>query len=171
MLVLPCYGQQKAAKKASAPVVESAEHRHARLALAEAQADVDEKQKITDAKDSRSNQLEWITINCYDRIPGGIAKPGISIQDQCSAICGSCTDKDEQLSREHAALRDAIEARTELIAASDLLDKARTRFRAVDRCTNVYRTTIDKKSSDITERDKEYITACKYVELYPPPTK
>jgi hypothetical protein len=58
-----------------------------------------------------------------------------------------------------------------LIAASDLLDKARTRFRAVDRCMNVYRTTIDKKSSDITERDKEYITACKYVELYPPPTK
>ena len=86
MLVLPCYGQQKAAKKASAPVVESAEHRHARLALAEAQADVDEKQKITDAKDSRSNQLEWITINCYDRIPGGIAKPGISIQASRGAV-------------------------------------------------------------------------------------
>src|ERR1700736_1634615 len=68
--------------------VETAEHKHAREYLSALEALHDQ---FREEESARSGREVWIDANCYNRFPGGVAKPGISIKDQCKAICGDCT--------------------------------------------------------------------------------
>ncbi len=47
----------------------------------------------------------------------------------------------------------------------------RVRMNVADRCTRVYRGTIDKKQSDLTTREADEVKGCQSLDLYPPPTK
>jgi len=55
-------------------------------------------------------------------------------------------------------------------STKDDMKKLRDQLEVVDSCALIYRTTIDKRSADITTRESELIMACKMLELYPPET-
>lgn len=53
----------------------------------------------------------------------------------------------------------------------EMLAQLKTQLDDVDDCLKVYRTTIDKKVSDQTQREVGQIKVCQAEHLYPPPTK
>ena len=60
------------------------------------------------------------------------------------------------------------EARADIFGSRVALNQA---LDGVDMCTSIYRTTIDKKQSDLTTRESGQVRACQVEDLYPPSTK
>jgi hypothetical protein len=153
---------------------ESPEHKLARFVVAEETLDVERTNQKVITLSIEAWELRWIYDNCYRGIwylatPGRKLKAGLTTFEQCKAICGECvTGKDELdslLTKADQELSDARNARSQYETDLQL---AKLRLSSVDKCLSVYRSTYDKKYSDITPRDTEQMAGCKQLDQYPP---
>ena len=52
--------------------------------------------------------------------------------------------------------------------SSESIELLQRQLEAVDKCVSLYRTTIDRKTSDLTVRQTELVNTCQLLDLYPP---
>ena len=86
----------------------------------------------------------------------------VIIAELCKSFYGSPTCDRQQL------LIDVLKADIETL---NQMQPLLANIKHADDCVRIYRTTIDKKVSELTGRDTEDIQMCKSGEQYPPQTK
>jgi TonB family protein len=75
---------------------------------------------------------------------------------------GFNVDQQDALLSQARTLQDLIKM------ADPVVEQSRLQLEHADECVKVFQETIDKKASDLTTRETEWITGCKSVDLYPP---
>jgi hypothetical protein len=103
--------------------------------------------------------------NCHFDIAAASKKILVSEEGLKEGMESTCEDlKPEECHDRAEALLQATKARIEAIDTSKMLEN----LGRVDPCLAVYKSTIDKKISDLTTRESDQIKACKALDLYPP---
>lgn len=153
------------AKKTSIPPAhpESAEHRYARLSLEKSKANIQLLDTVTRCMETKRvlpsgagddlNNCEVIQGETFEAIEARL----------CAAFLGSSDCSKQELELKGALLNaDLTLLKGSYIAEAQLGD--------VDKCVGTYKTTIDKKQSDLTQRELGQIELCKEEKFYPPTT-
>jgi hypothetical protein len=169
LAVLPTAAQTtntKATAKKST-VAESAEHAFARTNLEKNEqrlASIDKvsaclklvNQRKSSGRDPSTEELQTCSYDLN----------GTAFDDSVRTFCVSFEGV-SHCDTYHLAL-DLSKARLALLEKNIL---AKAVLDTVDTCVRAYRTTIDKKMSDLTTRQTQQIEQCKQDDLYPPPKK
>jgi hypothetical protein len=115
-----------------------------------------------------SDKAIW--LNCSQKIPA-------AMKEAVKALCPNIGPLDpanscliivkERLNDHDLLLKRLADGEQKNTVLADI-DRLKERLELVDPCLRLYRTTIDKKVSDLTTRETEQIPACRSLDLYPP---
>jgi hypothetical protein len=115
-----------------------------------------------------SDKTNW--LNCSQKIPS-------AMRDAVKALCPWIGPLDpantcliivkERLNDHDLLLRRLADGEQKSAVLADI-NKLKERLELVDPCLRLYRTTIDKKVSNLTTRETEQIAACRSLDFYPP---
>ena len=172
VVLVPCYGQQEKAK-ATAPAVKSqakptvsAEKRFAHEALVAASNDYgDSLRATTKLLEGREYRILRRSSRCWSdlKIETRLQPLLIANSPERKQACEDLDAKSEVEEDELLAEADKVTAEKKAI-----MDLWTTRWEYADTCAKVYRTTGNKKVSDVTVIETEQIKECRSLDLYPP---
>lgn len=179
VLTAAAFGQVQDSKAKTIPSkhvirAESAEHELARTAL----EDTKVKAGSIKAEYSKHRDIE----HCL------MAKAESELGTETHEVCQLTEEEVNAAIEEHCTSREKIEKNYAACALSihdqlsepiyGILQKAESeietlqaRLEHADACAAVYRTTIDKRASDLTVRQADQVRMCKDLDQYPPPRK
>jgi hypothetical protein len=169
VVLVPCYGQDKPATKATKPAVKaplvpvSPEKRFAQSKYDDALAELAKTEsKINDLRLAEPARRLELNAKCeaeLKKVDVELAPVHIQHSAEQQQECDDLLHESDPKRLELERVKGEITATLEVL---------KPRLDYADTCAKVYRITIDTKQSDVTVRQIEQMKACRSLELYPP---
>ena len=172
VVLVPCYGQPAMTKptapavKAQAKPIVSAEKRFAQkayeAAVEEAVAVIESNAHILRGREGRmlsGSARCWKDLKIETELTPLLIANSPERRQACEDLDTKSEVEEERLRTQGAKL---------LLEANAMVDLLKTRLDYADTCAKVYRTTGNKKVSDVTVIETEQIKECRSLNQYPP---